>query len=192
MGGVYYTPIFGSLLHPRGELFKVLLLHPKRCIAYTLFLTVQWIEKVSHQPTSMYRCFPGMEANHECLGCGATFVAKISLDLHIRLSSQCSVANPCTYECGRCKQKFGSMQELQEHIARHSAVPASSKKCVYCGKNFRHSSSLQKHLRIHSGDKPYKCEYCGKCFTQNGNLPTTVLLRRPSHRYCTVYSVAIF
>jgi KRAB domain-containing zinc finger protein len=39
-----------------------------------------------------------------------------------------------------------------------------------CGKGFSQNGDLQNHIRIHTGDNPYKCDVCGKVFNQNGNL----------------------
>ncbi|CAD7001512.1 unnamed protein product, partial [Ceratitis capitata] len=44
--------------------------------------------------------------------------------------------------------------------------------CTYSKseKTFTHISSLNTHIRIHSGEKPYKCELCPKAFTQSSSL----------------------
>lgn len=39
-----------------------------------------------------------------------------------------------------------------------------------CGKQFTQYSSLQKHERIHRGERPYACGECGHAFTQISNL----------------------
>lgn len=42
-------------------------------------------------------------------------------------------------------------------------------KCNQCGKAFNRSSTLNTHVRIHAGYKPFVCEFCGKGFHQKGN-----------------------
>lgn len=42
--------------------------------------------------------------------------------------------------------------------------------CDTCGSAFTKASSLVKHNRIHSGDRPYPCEMCDMRFTCSDHL----------------------
>ena len=42
--------------------------------------------------------------------------------------------------------------------------------CSICGKNWSTITQLQIHMRVHTGEKPFKCTTCAKGFKQKGQL----------------------
>ncbi|XP_013373780.1 PREDICTED: zinc finger protein 64 homolog, isoforms 1 and 2 [Chinchilla lanigera] len=57
------------------------------------------------------------------------------------------------------------------------ATPPAQKRlnCCYPGCQFKTAygmKDMERHLKIHTGDKPHKCEICGKCFSRKDKLKT--------------------
>ncbi|XP_076018219.1 uncharacterized protein sall2 [Genypterus blacodes] len=50
--------------------------------------------------------------------------------------------------------------------------------CRFCGKVFTSDSSMQIHLRSHTGERPYQCPVCLSRFTTRGNLKVHFLRHR--------------
>ncbi|NP_001395692.1 zinc finger protein 866 [Rattus norvegicus] len=72
------------------------------------------------------------------------------------------------YECNICGKALSSSTSLQRHVIIHTE---RLYECTYCGKAFRYPKYLRLHERIHTGEKPYECKQCGKAFRFPGALP---------------------
>lgn len=82
-----------------------------------------------------------------------------------------------SFSCSHCKLQFQNSKDLRRHVSSHvrikrffnrqrrfnrpKEVVAKDKKfiCNICSKAFIKKSLLERHCRIHSGEKPFKVIY---------------------------------
>ena len=125
------------------------------------------------------RC-PVLASNElwKCENCSRKYSTEEYLNMHMKndCEKKESLKNnerKCTekdYCCRYCGEKFATSSggDLEKHLRTHSGERPYQ--CEHCGKAFKTNSDLKKHLRTHSGERPYQCEHCGKGFTQNSSL----------------------
>ena len=68
-----------------------------------------------------------------------------------------------------CGKTFNFPIELRNHEDRHHKK-IKHFFCEYCSMGFIAAWELKKHLRVHTGERPYDCNDCDKKFKFKGNL----------------------
>ncbi|XP_063804130.1 zinc finger protein 770 [Pseudophryne corroboree] len=104
-----------------------------------------------------------------CFGCQRTFASEEKRLLH-----RCDFVNVAAHKkpehplCEFCSKVFPSRSKLERHLMIHTGQKPFS--CALCGKSFRQKTHLKIHQLTHTQEKPFQCNQCYKSFKTPGKL----------------------
>lgn len=124
----------------------------------------------SCENTSATSVQPGKKSSGKfsCKTCGCRFDSRLKRAKH-QFTHTAGASSPL--ECVECHRTFSSRLTLAEHQAWHEKRMLYS--CSTCGRQFRQSTGLWRHLRTHNPNAPrqrHPCPRCGKDFARRDYL----------------------
>jgi uncharacterized Zn-finger protein len=70
------------------------------------------------------------------------------------------------------QNEFSSIDENDNKVQKPRKRLSSDSKlfmCTVCSNKFTRKFSMQRHMMIHTGERPFKCRWCKKSFSQSGD-----------------------
>jgi len=82
--------------------------------------------------------------------------------------------------CAICKKVFSRKADCNRHVRLHSGIKPYPCEVPGCGKRFAQFTALKTHRNVHTGLKPFKCEFLG-CNATFGDPSSCARHRREIH-----------
>ncbi|XP_043266971.1 zinc finger protein mnm-2-like [Venturia canescens] len=85
-------------------------------------------------------------------------------------AKQMKKLRPKKFRCVHCDVAFSNNGQLKGHIRIHTGERPFKCEIDGCNKAFTRNEELTRHRKIHTGLKPHSCDMCGKSFGRKDHL----------------------
>ncbi|KAH3709805.1 hypothetical protein DPMN_069270 [Dreissena polymorpha] len=109
-------------------------------------------------------------ARFTCRFCNRVCCSNANLQKHLRTHT-----GEKPFKCGTCGRQFGDKIYMGEDQSAIQQRRPARFECQFCNRHWCSNVDLQRHLRTHTGEKPFKCGMCDKQFADKSNFYKHVL-----------------